>query len=80
MSEEQSLKSEKKSESEASVPGEKTGEREREGGREGALLSLHNQRAASSSHISHRCKHLAQLLYHTHLGRKVIPRPSLRGR
>lgn len=33
MSEEQSLKSEKKSESEASVPGEKTGEREREGER-----------------------------------------------
>lgn len=32
MSEEQSLKSEKKSESEASVPGEKTEEREREGG------------------------------------------------
>lgn len=50
MSEEQSLKSEKKSESEASVPGEKTEERgRRERGREGVLLSLHNLSSVGSS-------------------------------
>lgn len=60
MSEEQSLKSEKKSESEASVPGEKTEERE---GREGALLSLHNRLSGPlsclHSKISIRCEDAA---------------------
>lgn len=51
MSEEQSLKSEKKSESEASVPGEKTEER---GGEEEEVLLLHNVSSVGAQLPTHR--------------------------
>lgn len=53
MSEEQSLKSEKKSESEASVPGEKTEERGG-GGEEEEVLLLHNVSSVGAQLPTHR--------------------------